>query len=110
MSNVLLQTRMIIIHGEPTQFVGYNALGVAAENLVASLGQLDRSLSETGVDRLQIYANIAWQATALADVLTAQEMWLSDDNDARTIEIEALRHNIRKLNVLPSNMPPGESS
>lgn len=103
MTDVLDETRSVVIAGRAERFQGYDALARRADRLIGWMQQIEIALGAATRDAEKDWHDLATAAEALVAVSTAQEAWLADHDAALARAIEGARRDIRSLNIPRDN-------
>jgi hypothetical protein len=108
MTDILDETRSVVIGGRTELFHGYDALARRASGLIGWMQQIEIALGANPPGSEKDWHDLAIAAEALVAVSTAQEVWLADHDTALTRAIERVRSNIRTLNIPQGNVGAGD--
>lgn len=99
MTDILGETRSVVIGGRPEFFHGYDALARRADELIGRMQRIETMLGADPLGLEEEWHDLATAAEALVAVSTAQEVWLADNDAALNSEIARVRGDIRSLNI-----------
>lgn len=98
MTDILDETRSVVIGDRVEHFQGYDALARRAEGLIGWMHQIEITLGVDAPGSDKHWRDLATAAETLVTVSTAQEAWLADHDAALACAIERARGDIRSLN------------
>ncbi len=99
MTDILDETRSVVIGDRVERFQGYDALARRAEGLIDRMQQIEMALGASSLGSEKAWRDLAVVAEALVAVSSAQEMWLADHDVALARAIEHVRGDIQSLNI-----------
>lgn len=99
MTEILDETRSLVIGDRVEHFQGYDALARRAEGLIGWMQQIESALGADPPGSDKDWRSLASAAEALVAVSTAQEAWLADHDAALARSVERARGDIRSLNI-----------
>lgn len=108
MTDILGESRSVVIGGRPELFHGYDALARRADELIGRMQRIETILGADPPGLDEEWHDLATAAEALVAVSIAQEVWLADHDAALNREIARVRDDIRSLNTGGGNASAGD--